>query len=367
MVFGMPNRSTTDLLVIGAGPAGLAAAVEAQRAGMNDILIVEKGPTHSTMIRTFYKEGKRVDARYAGQEAICFGLLCLRDGNRESFLQLMDHVIESNKLAVRYNTEIWSLRWLEAEQVFEAKTAAGAPVQARFVVIAIGKMGKPNQPDYWKTIPNSLKNNKSLLFDINTRPLDGAKVLVVGGGDSASEYAQMLSPKNDVTLAYRRSKFSKMNSVNEKLLNDLIASKKIRALLPADIEAIEDENGKPRVVFKPGTQGIAGSAGAEPGDEGKCRETFDAVLFGLGGMTPVEFLRTSGVKLDAKGEPVLTAAYETTVPRLYLVGDLLGKGKGGGSIIAGFNSATEATRDLLARYCGKVLAPELVSLDHLKF
>lgn len=346
----MPKRSVTDLLIIGAGPAGLAAAVEAQRGGLSDLLVVEKGPTHSTMIRTFYKEGKRVDARYAGQEAICFGLLCLRDGNRESFLGLMDHVISSHNIAVRYGTEMWSLRWLPTESLFEAKTAAGDTLKAKFVVVAIGKMGKPNQPDYWKQIPNILKNNKSILFDINSRPLEGLKVLVVGGGDSASEYVQMLSEKSQVTLAYRRENFSKMNPVNEKLLTDILKAGKARALMPADIERIEDDGGKPRVVFK-----------------SQAEETFDAVLYGLGGMSPVEFLRTSGVELDERGEPVVNEHHESSVPRLYVVGDLLGKGKGGGSIIAGFNSATDAVRDLLGRYCGKVLEPEIVSLDHLRF
>src|SRR5207244_110177 len=74
-----------DLLIIGAGPAGLATAVEAQRGGISNLLVVEKGPSHSQMIRTYYKEGKRVDAQYAGVEALCFGILCLHDGNRESW------------------------------------------------------------------------------------------------------------------------------------------------------------------------------------------------------------------------------------------------------------------------------------------
>ena len=104
-----------DLLIIGAGPAGLAAAVEAQRGGISNLLVVEKGPSHSQMIRTYYKEGKRVDAQYAGVEALCFGILCLRDGNRESYLAMMDYVIESSQIPVRYNTEVWSSRRLPVQ------------------------------------------------------------------------------------------------------------------------------------------------------------------------------------------------------------------------------------------------------------
>ncbi len=341
-----------DLLIVGAGPAGLAAAVEAQRGGVRNLLVLEKGPSHSTMIRTFYKEGKRVDARYAGLDAICLGLMCLKDGNRESFLGLMDHVIEQGQIPIHYGTEVWSVV-KGADGIFEVKTAAGALHRARFVVVAIGKMGKPNQPDYWKEIPNALKNNKSILFDINTRPLEGASVLVVGGGDSASEYVQMLEPKNRVALSYRRESFAKMNPVNKRILEELIAAGRARALMPSTVSKVEDDAGRPRVSFA---------------EAGHAPETFDAILYGLGGMSPVEFLRTAHVAVDpAKGEPTVNELNETSVEGLYVVGDLLGKGKGGGSIIAGFNSAWKSVRDILGRRMGRPLEPEYVMLDHMKF
>src|ERR1700746_4130185 len=119
------TNENIDLLIIGAGPAGLAAAVEAQRAGMSNLLVLEKGPSHSQMIRTYYKVGKRVDAQYAGVEALCMGILCLRDGNREGYLAMMDHVIESSGIPILYNTEIWSLTKIAAIDSFLAKTTGG--------------------------------------------------------------------------------------------------------------------------------------------------------------------------------------------------------------------------------------------------
>jgi len=86
-------------------------------------------------------------------------------------------------------------------------------------------------------------------------------------------------------------------------------------------------------------------------------EVFEAVLFGLGGMTPVAFLQTAGVQLDLKGEPVTDAAHESSVPKLYIIGDLIGHGHGGGSIISGFNSASRAVRHLLERYLKWPLPP----------
>jgi thioredoxin reductase len=84
-------------------------------------------------------------------------------------------------------------------------------------------------------------------------------------------------------------------------------------------------------------------------------------------MTPVNFLQTAGVKLNSKGEPVTDAAHESSVPKLYIIGDLLGHGHGGGSIIGGFNSASRAVRHLLDRYLKWPLPPDMVSLDHLLY
>ncbi len=340
-----------DFLIIGAGPAGLSAAVEIKHAGLDRVLVLEKGPSHSQMIRSFYKEGKRVDARYAGQDALCFGLLCLKDGNRESFLSFMDHVISENKIPIRYNTEVWSLK-KNFSGLFEVKTSQSEAFLARTVIVAIGKMGKPRQPDYWREIPNDLKNNKSIVFDINSRSFEGKKVLVVGGGDSACEYAQMLCEKSQVSLSYRGTAFSRANDINREHTMRLIADNKIRALMPSNIIGIENDSGRPRVRFS---------------ESSNDAEVFDVLLYGLGGMTPLEFLRSSGVNLDEQGEPVVSESKESSVAGLYVVGDILGKGKGGGSIISGFNSASAAVRAMLDRDYGVKAPAEKVFLDHLQF
>jgi thioredoxin reductase (NADPH) len=343
------THENIDLLIIGAGPAGIAAAVEAQRAGLSNLMVLEKGPAHSHMIRTYYKVGKRVDAQYAGVEALCMGILCLRDGNREGYLSMMDHVIESSRIPIIYDTEVWSLTKTTAADSFVAKTAAGQEFRTKFVIIAIGKMGRPRQPDYYKAIPAILRNEKRILFDINTRPFDGARLLVVGGGDSAAEYAQMLCVKNDVTLSYRQASFTRLNSINEKIMAGLIADKEIRALMPSNIIKIESDDGRPIVEYA---------------ETQYPPEVFDAVLYGLGGMTPVNFLQTAGVELNSKGEPVTTTVHESSVPKLYIIGDLLGRGEGG-SIIGGFNSAARAVRHLLNQYLRWPLPPEMVSLEYL--
>jgi thioredoxin reductase (NADPH) len=269
----MENSTILDILIVGAGPSGIAAAVEAKRQGLDKIKVLEKGPSHSSMIRSYYKEGKRVDAGYAGIEPICFGVMCLRDGNRETFLSFMDFAIESNKIQIEYQCEVWSIE--KKQDLFIIQSNKGV-FQARAVIIAIGKMGKPNTPSYYNQIPASLKNQKAILFDINTREINQLNVLVVGGGDSAGEYLDMLHNTNKVFWSYRQKEIQKMNELNKKIVLSLIENNKISPLWGTEITNIEDEQGKAKVYFQ--------NSNFSP-------LSVDVVLYGLGGMTPVNFLK----------------------------------------------------------------------------
>lgn len=66
-----------DLVIIGAGPAGIALAAEARHAEVapERIVVLEKGESHSWTIRKLYPEGKPVTASYKGIEARCEGVL----------------------------------------------------------------------------------------------------------------------------------------------------------------------------------------------------------------------------------------------------------------------------------------------------
>ena len=93
----------------------------------------------------------------------------------------------------------------------------------------------------------------------------------------------------------------------------------------SNIKQVEDETGRPRVVFH------------EP--EFPTR-AFDRVIYALGGTTPTNFLRTLGIAFNDQG-PIFDEAGATNVTGLYLIGDLV-VGKKGGSIITAFNSAVHA-------------------------
>ena len=304
-----------DLLVVGAGPAGIATAVEARRAGIERILLLEKGSTHSYSIEKLYTPGKRVDKVYLGQEVECEGAVCIMDGNRESVLKTLDTFINQFELPIRYDTEVSAIRRQE-DGTFLLEDSRGGTYHSRTVVIAIGVYGRPNRPDY--PIPSSLKG--LIHFDLTQEIPAGQRVLIVGGGNTALEYAAFLYPDHAVTLAYRGQVFSKANEINRQVLEDLQSQGRLSVWTGADIASLRDEGSDPRVEasFKDGR--VA---------------RFDHVLFAIGGATPQGFLHQAGVELEGK-HPRVDHRFHTQVPGIFLAGDLVAGGKG--SIVKAFNT-----------------------------
>ncbi len=325
-----------ELIVIGAGPGGISMAVEARTFGVtaDKVLILEKANEHSFTIKKYYPENKIVTANFKGFTPECTGVMCLVDSSKHETISYLDRTISNYNLNVNYNETVSKIIKSDSEQKFTIISDKGE-YTSKTIAIAVGILGKPNKPSY--KIPPSLK--KRIFFDLTTFEIKNSKVLVVGGGDSASEYCQFLSEEqenNNVTLSYRRKSVSRMNTINKDSLITLIGTQRTRLLLGSNIESLSDENGKPKVHFE---------------EDNHEDEVFDYVVYALGGTTPENFLKTIGIEFNGP-DPVLKDGYETNVSGLFLLGDL-SAGKKGGSIIWAFNSANSAMRKICAEYLQK--------------
>ncbi len=320
-----------DILIIGAGPAGISMAAEARAAGLDPerMLVIEKAPEHSFTLKKYYPEDKLVTANYKGFEAVCTGVLCMPDLSKSETISFLDRTLQEYAIPVRYGETVFRIFRHDGEQRFTVSTEKGE-YDTRTIVIAIGILGKPNKPAY--PLPRSLKSR--LLFDVTSIPIENADVLVVGGGDSASEYVQFLVQRgNRVTLSYRRREFTRMNDINRESLLELAMRGEATVFYNSDIEKVIDAGGRPEVHFEDPFSGT---------------RIYDYVVFALGGSTPDNFLKTIGIEYNGDS-PHLREGYETSVPGLFLVGDL-SAGPKGGSIIWAFNSANTAMRKILREY-----------------
>jgi thioredoxin reductase (NADPH) len=331
-------KNTYDLVIAGAGPGGIALAAEAQACALDRTrtIVLEKGTNHNWAIRQFYPEQKLTTANYKGFQARCEGLLCIRDMTKSETLEYFDRIIADYKLQIQYETEVSKARRVETESGarFIVETSRGL-YESKVLAVAIGILGRPNKPKEYP-LPGSLKER--LLFDITSRSIRNEDVLIVGGGDTAAEYCDYLHrEQNRVTLSYRRAEFTRLNERNRTTLLGLEQRGDVRILRTSNITRIEVDGNRPRVVFNEGNY--------PP-------ETFDRVVYALGGSTPSNFLRTLGIEFNDEG-PLFNSSGETNVPGLFVLGDLV-VGQKGGSIITAFNSAVHAMRRMCDAYltCG---------------
>jgi len=229
-------------------------------------------------------------------------------------------LIDNEEIDIAFNSEVEKV---EKKDDLFLVTTGNAGYTTKNVVIAIGRMGKPNKPNY--KIPLSLRQKVNYNLEKCTQ---GEKILVVGGGDSAAEYAVYLSKENRVTLTYRRKEFTRLNSINSKDLADANGEERLRLRLGRNIVSLENEGGAVKVNYDDGYSVV-----------------YDRVIYAIGGTTPVEFLKKCGVVLNDKKQPILDENYETKTKGLYIVGDLAVDS--GGSIAIALNHSFRAVTHML--------------------
>ncbi|WP_024954599.1 NAD(P)-binding domain-containing protein [Sulfurospirillum arcachonense] len=310
-----------DMVIIGGGPGGIGAAVESKILGLDKILMIEKGDNHSQTIRRFYKDNKRVDKDYKGQVIELAGHVDFKDGTKESTLNYFDSLLDNDELDAVFNSEVEKIK--KDGDIFQIITTT-AGYASKNVIVAIGTMGKPNKPSY--KIPLSLKSRVNFNLD---KCSEGEKLLLVGGGNSAAEYAIELSKTNTVTLNYRRDKFTRLNDINEKMILEFNGEEKLRLRMGVDIESLENENGLVKVNYTDGYHTV-----------------YDRVIYAIGGTTPIDFLRNCGITFDENNKAEFDENYETKTKGLYLAGDIAVRS--GGSIALALNHAHHIIEHILS-------------------
>ncbi|PAF49525.1 pyridine nucleotide-disulfide oxidoreductase [Helicobacter sp. 12S02232-10] len=312
-----------DVAIIGAGPGGIASAIESVTIGIEKTILFEKGEEHSTTIRKFYKDNKRVDKDYKGQKVELNGNIFFDDGTKESTLELFDEILKNHNIHTCFKTEIESIK--KSEDIFTLTTTDNQIYQAKYIIVSIGKMGQPNKPSY--KIPITLL--KKVNYNINDCKED-EKILVVGGGNSAVEYACYLATVGDTTLNYRRNEFTRINDSNAHNLKEVIQNKQLKTKFGIDITGLEDFEGKIKVLFTDGSTDI-----------------FDRIVYAIGGLAPVDFLKKCHIKLDENNIPIITDKLESSVKNLFVAGDILFKS--GGSIATALNHGHEIVKEIKNR------------------
>ncbi|WP_151900337.1 NAD(P)-binding domain-containing protein [Sulfurimonas hydrogeniphila] len=332
------NPKTVDLAIIGAGPGGMAAAIEAKLAGIENVMVIDKAPHHNDMIHKFYKKGKRVDKDWMGIKFEFTGNVTFEECSKEDYIQQMnDKLSEAGVLdKFEYNHEIIRIE-KEEDGLFSIVYATDGiaealeNMKAKNVILSVGRMGKPNKPKY--KFPKELKS--VLNFNLS-KVQNGEHVMIVGGGDTAGEYAYGLIEMEGmedcvVTLNYRQAEIKRMNPTNTEMCMKYLNNGKLINKLGVDVASVEP--GIERAIKVNFTDGTTGE--------------YDRAVYALGGTTPKDILVNSGVKTGEWDVPVYDEkTFETNVKGLYTIGDVV---TDQGSIALAFNHASDAVKDIASK------------------
>jgi putative YpdA family bacillithiol system oxidoreductase len=256
-----------DILIIGAGPAGISASLRAIEHKLNYITL-ERDEVGGTVAK--YPRQKLVMT--SPVEFPMYGKFKKTELSKENLLAFWDMVLNRADFNIRTGEKVEEIQ-RGADGVLTVATTNNQ-YRTRAVVLALGRTGTPRKLG----VPGE-ELPKVMYRLIEADHYINKKILVVGGGDSAVEAAMGLAYQvgNKVTLSYRQSAFGRIKERNSQRIADSIRKGKVNVLF--------DSN---PVEFKEGSVVI---------DVGGARQEIpnDFVWIFAGGTPPNDFLKKIGV------------------------------------------------------------------------
>jgi thioredoxin reductase (NADPH) len=261
---GPPNF--LDVAIVGAGPAGIAAALACRERDLRHVVFDQEGLGGSV---SHYPRRKLVMTEPVQLPLV--GKVHFREIGKEDLLAFWTDVVRKTRLDLRAPERVLEIRALEGG--FRVRTDHGE-VCARRVVLAIGRRGTPRQLD----VPGESLPKVAYRL-IEPERWQNQRVLVVGGGNSAVEAAVALAEAGArATLSYRGTAFARLAGANQQRL-DALRGPRLEVVLESQVRSIE-----PTRVW------LETPRGERPLDN-------DQVFVLIGGELPSEFLAKIGVQM----------------------------------------------------------------------
>jgi thioredoxin reductase (NADPH) len=217
-----------DVLIVGAGPAGLAAGLTAMSLKLR-YAVLEQGDIGGTILR--YPRSKIVLT--SPVELPLWGRLRFTEVSKEQLLGTWENIIRATGLEVRTEEKMVEVRALDG--MFRVRSSKDEYL-ARAVILAMGRRGIPRRLG----VPG--EDLPKVLYQlIDAGSYKNMDLLVVGGGDSAVEaaIALALQKTNRVTLSYRQSEFAKIKERNALHLREQVRSKRLTLVMNSVVQEIQ--------------------------------------------------------------------------------------------------------------------------------
>lgn len=274
-----------DLVIVGAGPAGLTAAIYAERSGM-DTVVLEKGNIGGQVAITPVVENYPGFTRIGGKT--------LMDMMAQQAIQYTD---------IHQGEEVLDVQ--KTDNLFEIRTNRAA-YKAKALLIAAGaeskKLNVPGEKEFQGRGISYCASCDGYFYK------DGKKVFVIGGGNTAATEALYL--KNigvDVTLVQRRDKLRA-----EKFLQDSLVANNIPVIWNTRVTEIKGEKFVSNIVLENVTDSSTNTL------------PVDGVFIAIGYVPNNELAKKLGIETDDEGYIKIDKGYRTSVIGVYAAGDITG-------------------------------------------
>jgi len=261
-----------DVVIVGAGPAGLSASLGALEKKLRFVTIEQEDAFGGTVYH--YPRNKVVMT--APVDLPIIGKVKMGEISKEKLLEFWQGVLKQTGLKVNFFERMETIR--REGEGFVVKTSK-QEYRTRAVLLSIGRRGTPRKLD----VPGE-EQSKVVYRLIDPEQYRHQKVLVVGGGDSALEAALAVAaePGTSVTLSYRSEAFARVKEKNRQRLAEAERAGRVKVLLKSNVKRVEDD----AVVLD---------------QEGKAITIKnDAVIVSAGGVLPTPFLKEIGILVETK-------------------------------------------------------------------
>lgn len=267
-----------DLIIIGAGPAGISACLTAKKHNISFLLLEQE-----TLGGTVFTFPRKKIVMTSPMDLPLYGKVKLFETSKAELLDLWQNALKKNNIEIQENSKVESIT--SENGIFRVATLKGELFTCEKVLLAIGRRGTPRKLN----IPGEMKEKVAYRL-LEPEFITGKDIIVVGGGDSAIESALLLADANNVTISYRNEVFNRIKPANSAALNKAVSDKKLNIKLNTNLILIDDESVTLSVM---------------PGGE-RLQLKNDLVYIFAGGELPTQFLEKAGIKITKKfGETVL--------------------------------------------------------------
>jgi thioredoxin reductase len=305
-----------DIVILGAGVAGLNASFLAARKGLKAVTI-----------ESLEEAGGQLTTLYAEKQVYNFpGMTIFKAKNAVEALQ---NQVKSVGAEIRYNEIAQEIS--KAGEDYIIKTNKGQ-YQTQRIILALGKgsfipraIGIENEAElseFVSYLPGQIINEEN------------KDIAILGGGDSAVDWALHMCEKNNISLIHRRTKLR----AEELSIKELDENSSINKMIDYSIQSIIKVQEKVEIIMK------------NNASDDLVVGLYDHVFVNYGFTTKLEIFNNTQLQFERKRQRlIVNGEYETNQSGIYAIGDLAEYSGKIDNILSALNDANHCINNIAKR------------------